>query len=124
MLGELGYGGFGGFVGLGGYDVGGIRGFGGGFGLVCHALHAFFEAAEAFAETFAELGQFASSEEHNQDDSDHNEVPGLKEFHGVSPDGAYSEPCAEPTMIVARSEAPLVYAVNWLFGCKRRADGP
>jgi len=58
--------------------VGGVGGFGIGLNLVGHALHAFFEAAEAFTEALAELGQLFAAEEKDGEAYYDDDVPRLK----------------------------------------------
>jgi hypothetical protein len=61
--GVLGYGWLGGFVGLRCDGVGGIFRLDGSFRVISSdALHAFFETAQTFAETFSELGELAAAE--------------------------------------------------------------
>lgn len=58
-----------------------MRGFGGfhiRLDVVVDALHAFFEAAEAFTEAFAELGQLLATEEKDGQAGQDNEVPRLE----------------------------------------------
>ncbi len=75
----LGDGGLGGFVWFGGDGVRVSGGLGFGLGVVAgDAFHAFFEAAEAFAEAFAEFRQFFAAEEKNGETRQNDEVPRLK----------------------------------------------
>jgi hypothetical protein len=77
--GSLGYWGLEVFAGLGSDGVGGFSGFDVGLGVVAgDALHAFFEAAEAFPEALAELGQLLAAEEKNGEACQDDEVPRLK----------------------------------------------
>ena len=70
-----------GLFGLGGD---GVRGVGGLIDLVGDALHAIFEAAETFAETFAELGQLLAAEKNHHDRQDQQKMRGLKKsVHGA-----------------------------------------
>src|SRR5450631_1498693 len=52
---------------------------------VREALHALFEAAQAFAESFAEFRQLLAAEQQNGYASDDKQVPRLKDVHDMSP---------------------------------------
>jgi hypothetical protein len=78
MDGGLGGGGLGGFVGLGGDGVCGVGGFDVSLDVVVDALHAFFESAQTFTETLAELRQLLAAEEKDSEARQDDKVPRLK----------------------------------------------
>src|SRR5579871_3150892 len=81
--------------------------------LIRDALHAFFEAAEAFAETLAELRQFFTSEQDQDYDSKNDEMCWCEEFAHCRSPCSRTFTCADRQPLLSHSCGLLADTLLW-----------